>query len=116
VWKWWRRWELAKIIGRHSLSGWLLTPSTRFAYPQVISRTFASFRVARFHISAGQVPLMCRIRFPAAPPEKAGQRTKALASVLFHHRLINISRLSSHQTLETLGADPEFSAMMVRVD
>jgi hypothetical protein len=32
----------------------LLTPSILFAYPQVISRCFASFRVAKFSIFAGQ--------------------------------------------------------------
>ena len=32
----------------------LSTPSTRFAYSQVFSRAFASFRVVRFDVSAGQ--------------------------------------------------------------
>jgi len=33
----------------------VLTPSTSFLYPQVISRTFASFRVLKSSISAGQL-------------------------------------------------------------
>jgi hypothetical protein len=32
----------------------VLTPSTRFAYPHVVSRTFALFRVVNFSVSAGQ--------------------------------------------------------------
>ena len=32
----------------------VLMSSTPFAYPQVVSRTFASFRVARFSVSAAQ--------------------------------------------------------------
>jgi hypothetical protein len=35
-------------------AGTLLTPSTPFAYPQVASRCFALFRVARFGVYAGQ--------------------------------------------------------------
>jgi hypothetical protein len=31
----------------------MLTPSTPFASPQVVSRTFACFRVVKFCISAG---------------------------------------------------------------
>jgi hypothetical protein len=33
----------------------VLMPSTPLAYPQVVSRTFASFRVVNFRVSAGQV-------------------------------------------------------------
>jgi hypothetical protein len=55
-----------------------------------------------------------RVRFPAAPPRISWSRPKALASFLLRQDPINIGRLSSHQTLETLGADPEFSAMTVR--
>lgn len=32
----------------------MLMPSTPFAYPHVVSRTFASFRVLNFYVSAGQ--------------------------------------------------------------
>ena len=32
----------------------VLTPSTPVAYPLVVSRTFASFRIARFSVPAGQ--------------------------------------------------------------
>jgi hypothetical protein len=35
-------------------AGTLLTPSTPFAYPQIASRCFALFRVARFGVYAGQ--------------------------------------------------------------
>jgi hypothetical protein len=33
----------------------MLMPSTPFAYPQVVSRTFASFRVVNLGVSAGQL-------------------------------------------------------------
>jgi hypothetical protein len=33
----------------------VLTPSTTLAYPQVVSRTFALFRVPKFGVSAGQL-------------------------------------------------------------
>jgi hypothetical protein len=44
-------------------------PSRPFAYPQVISRTFALFRVVDFSISPGQRHFLERVRFAAAPPE-----------------------------------------------
>jgi hypothetical protein len=40
--------------GRWDYFAAVLTPSTPFAYPQVASRTFASFRVVHSGISAGQ--------------------------------------------------------------
>jgi hypothetical protein len=46
----------------------VLMPSTRFAYPQVVSRIFASFRVAKFSIPAGDAVFWGGVRFPAAPP------------------------------------------------
>jgi len=33
----------------------MLTPSTPAAYPQVVSRRFAHFRVVKFGVSAGQL-------------------------------------------------------------
>jgi hypothetical protein len=33
----------------------MMTPSTPFAYPQVVPRTFTSFRVLKSSISAGQL-------------------------------------------------------------
>jgi len=44
----------------------VLTPSTRFAYPHVVSRTFALFRVVNFRVSAAG--FLQRVRFPADPP------------------------------------------------
>jgi hypothetical protein len=40
--------------GADNRGAMLLMPSTRSAYPQVISRTFAWFRAPKFGISAGQ--------------------------------------------------------------
>ena len=42
----------------------VLMSSTPFAYPQVVSRTFASFRVQYFRRSAR---FLKGVRFPAAP-------------------------------------------------
>jgi len=42
------------VPGRSRGRRGLLTPSTPFAYPQVVSRRFAYFRVVRFDVSAGQ--------------------------------------------------------------
>jgi hypothetical protein len=53
---------------------------------------------------------------PGSSTRFSWSRRKALASFVLRQDPINIGRLSSHQTLETLGADPEFSAMTVRVD
>jgi len=43
-------------MAKHGLiaASGLLMPSTPFAYPQVISRRFAYFRVVKMRISAGQ--------------------------------------------------------------
>ncbi len=46
--------ELRKAGGHHQPGLIVLTPSTPFAYPQVVSRTLASFRAVRFRVSAGQ--------------------------------------------------------------
>jgi hypothetical protein len=42
--------EIVRLGG--GAAGTLLTPSTPFAYPQVVSRCFASFRVAKSSVSA----------------------------------------------------------------
>jgi hypothetical protein len=47
--------------------GMVLTPSTPFAYSQVLSRTFASFRVLKSSVSAGH--LRFRIGFDSRPPQ-----------------------------------------------
>src|SRR5271156_122658 len=44
----------------------VLMPSTPSAYPHVISRHLASFRVVKFYVSAAR-PFLGWVRFPAAP-------------------------------------------------
>jgi hypothetical protein len=49
----------------------VLTPSTRFAYPHVVSRTFAYFRVvprSQFQCFRRSAGFLQRVRFPANPP------------------------------------------------
>jgi hypothetical protein len=46
--------SVAPVSTDFSWTAALLMSSTPFAYPQVVSRTFASFRVARFSVSAVQ--------------------------------------------------------------
>ena len=58
----------------------MLTPSTPLAYPQVVSRHFASFRVPRFRRFRRSCPFYERVRFPAAPP---GEQTRGTISGLF---------------------------------
>jgi hypothetical protein len=54
--------------------------------------------------------------FPVRIRNATGSIPGSSTSFVLRQDPINIGRLSSHQTLETLGADPEFSAMTVRVD
>jgi hypothetical protein len=57
----------------------LLMPSTPFAYPQVISRGFAYFRVVKMRISAGQRHL--RSGFDSRQLHRKGRRTAVVAAV-----------------------------------
>ena len=61
----------------------VLMPSTPFAYPQVVSRRFAYFRVVRTTAFLQFRTIPCRVRFPAVPPKVARQGHKPYPSFLF---------------------------------
>jgi hypothetical protein len=63
-------------------------PSTPFAYPQVVSRTFASFRVAKFSVSAGHGDFCDGFDSRQLHREGAGQSDK-LWQFSFHQYLKN---------------------------
>ena len=64
------------IIEREAQRGFrVLMPSTPFAYPQVISRRFAYFRVVRFGVSAGQVDFCAEFDSRQLHRKDAGQET-----------------------------------------
>jgi hypothetical protein len=58
----------------------VLTPSTPFAYPQVVSRHFAYFRVVRFDVSAGQHDFCAGFDSRQLHWKHAGNSTKSLES------------------------------------
>src|ERR1700759_3100732 len=64
-----------RSVGNHTLR--VLTPSTPFAYPQVVSRAFASFRVVKSSAYAGQRHSCSEFDSRQLHPESAGQRTKS---------------------------------------
>jgi hypothetical protein len=76
-------------------SSGVLMPSTPSAYPQVVSRCLASFRVVKSGISAVHAVLCAWFDSRQLHREDAGQSHKLWPVLIFHRHLINICGLCS---------------------
>jgi hypothetical protein len=69
----------------------VLMASTLVAYPQVVSRSFASFDVLKFKVSAGHADFCAGFDSRQLPQKDAGQGNKPWPVFFYHQRLIKLS-------------------------